>query len=135
MIKSTLTVVLLLFVSILYGQKKVNEGEKLVFVYYKNKPHNLIVIPNTGKFKSFKIYRKLPTDSAFVQVAEKKKPLLPMRYNITPYAVTWEDDTNSSREIEYRIYAFDKNDEQICEMKLFWDGDKNPIDNKQENSN
>ena len=132
MIKSGLIITLLFFASHAYGQKSANEGEKIVFIYYKSRPHNFIVIPNTGKFKSFKIYRKSVSDSAFVQVAEKKKPFLPMRNNITPYAVMWEDNASSSREIEYKIYAFDKDAEQICEMKIFWEGDEEKTINKEE---
>lgn len=120
---------LLFTVTVVFGQKQATDPEKIVFVYYKGRPHNFIVIPNIGKFKSFKIYRKQATDTSFVQVVEKKKPLLPMRNNITPYAVTWEDDGSSSRAIEYKIYAFSKEGEEICEMKIIWEGDKNSTAN------
>lgn len=125
MTKAALCFFLFIIPYLAFAQKQTIEGERIVFVYYKDKPHNFIVIPNIGKFKSFKIYRKQETDTSFVQVAEKKKPLLPMRNNITPYAVTWEDEAGSSRKIDYKIYAFGKNDEEIGKMKIIWEGDKN----------
>lgn len=107
-----------------YGQKDIKEGDKIVFVYFENRPNNLIVIPNIGKLHTFKIYRKQKNEKDFLLVATKTKPPLPMRYNVTPYSVTWEDKEIHSREIDYKVVAFNKKEEQLCEMNIVWEDKK-----------
>ena len=91
------------------------------FVLYENQTSNLIVIPNLGKYHTFKFFRKNKEDSEYELVTIKKKPPLPMRYRMTPYEVKWEDTGVHSREVEYQIIAFKKNGEEICTMKIIWD--------------
>ena len=107
----------------LFGQKKIDSSGQVVFVYYENRKTNFIVIPNIDRLHSFKIYRKKQDDSTFIQVAERKKPPLPMRHNITPYGVTWEDKDYHSKEVEYKVVAFDKKDNEICKMNVIWEKD------------
>jgi len=102
-----------------FGQNDVKEEDKTAFVLFNNVTKNVIIIPNLGKLHTFKIYRKLKEESDFQLVATKKKPPLPMRDNITPYGVTWED-TLHSRDIEYKIVALNKKGEELCEMKVIW---------------
>ena len=61
------------------------------------------------------------TDTTFVQIAEKKKPPLPMRYNISPYSVTWEDKEYNTSDLNYRILSYDKKGKEICELKVIWE--------------
>ena len=107
----------------LFGQKKIDTTRSLAFVFYKDKPSNLIVIPNIEKYHFFKIYRKTNVDTSFLFVVEKKKPPLPMRYNISPYSVSWEDKDYHTREVNYKIFAFNKRGMQICEMTIIWETD------------
>jgi hypothetical protein len=44
-----------------------------------------------------------------------------MRYNITPYAVTWKDPEYHDREVEYGIVACDKGGTELCEMQIVWE--------------
>lgn len=104
-----------------FGQKQISKSEKLVFVYHEKRAHNFIVIPNTGKLHSFKIYRKESRDIAFQFIVEKKKPLLPQRYNVTQYGVTWEDTGYHSRDVDYKVIAFAKGGQELCEMTVMWD--------------
>ena len=109
------------FVSLIaFGQKEISPGDKLVFVYYENRPHNLIAIPNMGKLYSFKIYRKQTGDTTFQFIIEKKRPLLPMRYNMTQYGVTWEDIGYHSKDVDYKVIAFDKAGKELCIMNVMW---------------
>ena len=110
-----------LLTTTLCAQKKIDSSGQVAFVYYENRPTNLIVIPNIDKLFSFKIFTKKPTDQIFVLVGEKKKPLLPMRYNISPYAVTWEDKHYQGTEIEYKVIAFDKKGVEICSLNVIWE--------------
>jgi len=111
---------LLAIFSLTSGQRTIKEGDKVVFVYVENRPNNFIVIPNIGKLYSFKIYRKLKDENDYKLVATKTKPPLPMRYNVTPYGVTWEDKESHTRDIDYKVIAYDKKDIQICEMVIIW---------------
>jgi hypothetical protein len=103
------------------GQKKIDSTGQVAFVYFEKRKTNLIVIPNVDRLYSFKIYRKAGTDTLFVQVGEKKRPPLPMKYNITPYSVTWEDKEYNTADVIYRILAFDKKGTNICELKVIWE--------------
>ncbi len=107
-----------------YGQKNIKEGDKIVLVYYENRPNNYIVIPNLGKLHTFKILRKLKNENDYKLVTTQKKPPLPMRYNVTPYSVTWEDTEFHTRDIDYKIIAFNKDGEELCEMKIVWEEKK-----------
>jgi len=121
-------IILILFLTTIiyasYGQKEIRAEDKIVFVYYENEPNNLIVIPNIGKLHTFKIYRKLREENEYKLVVTKKKPLLPMRYNVTPYSVSWEDTGFHSREIDYKIIALNKKGVELCEMKVIWQDKK-----------
>ena len=119
--KKYLLLILTLVSLTLFGQKKIDTTRQIAFVYFQNRKTNLIVIPNIDRLYSFKIYRKTKIDSSFAQVAEKKKPPLPMRYNVSPYAVTWEDKENNTTDIEYKILSFDKRGDEICELKIIWE--------------
>lgn len=77
-----------------------------------------------GKFHSFKVYHKLKTETEFKFVAEKRKPRFPLGYNSFPREVKLEDTKFHSREIDYKIIAFDKRGLEICEMKIIWDEEK-----------
>jgi hypothetical protein len=125
--RKLLTFIFICFSLIVFGQKKVDTLDKVVFVYYENRKTNFIVIPNTGKLYSFKIYRKPKDDTLFVQVAEKKKPPLPMRYNVTAYGVTWVDKEFHTREVDYKVIAFDKKGNEICEMYVIWENDSSAL--------
>lgn len=120
--KTHLIAITFLFISLnSIGQKNVDTTQQVAFVYFENRKTNFIVIPNIDRLSTFKIYRKLNTDSAFIEVAVKKKPPLPMRYNVTSYGVTWEDKEYNTRNIDYQIIAFDKKGNRICELKIMWE--------------
>jgi len=104
-----------------FGQKKIDTAKQVAFVYFENRKNNLIVIPNIDRLYSFKIYRRQKSDTSFVQVAEKKRPALPMKYNVTSYGVTWEDKEYNMPDIDYKIVSFDKGGKQICELKVMWE--------------
>ena len=117
----------LLFISILtfgYGQKEIKSKDKIVFVLFEKQVKNVIMIPNYGKLYKFKIYRRISSNDEFKLMTEKKKPPLPLRYNVTPYGVTWEDPDYHTRDIEYKILAFDKKDNELCEMQIVWEEKK-----------
>src|SRR6476646_5784119 len=103
------------------AQKKIDSTRQVAFVYFENRKTNLIVIPNIDKLYSFKIFRRTITDTSFVQVAEKKKPPLPMRYNITPYGVTWDDKEYNTPHVDYKILSFNKQGDRICELRVMWE--------------
>lgn len=126
--KLFLPLIVTFFPAIVFSQKLVDPVGQLAFVYYQNRQTNLIVIPNIDKLNTFKIYRRSINDSTFVQVAKKKKTPLPMRYNISPYSVSWEDKEYHSKEVEYEIIAFDKKGNEICKLNVIWEKDpaKNP---------
>jgi hypothetical protein len=131
--RKILIIVFICFSLFAFGQKKLDTLSKIAFVYYENRKANFIAIPNTGKFYSFKIYRKTKDDTLFVQVVEKKKPPLPMRYNITPYGITWVDKEYHTREVDYKITAFDKKGNEICKMYVMWENDSSKEIPKNEN--
>ena len=110
--------------SLTNGQERINPGYKLAMVYYENHDKNFILIPNMGKFWSFKVYHKLKTETEYKFVGEKRKPRLPFGYISFPYEVKIEDTAFHSREIDYKILAFDKRGREICEMKIIWDEEK-----------
>ena len=129
------TITLLFLTKVTFGQKKIDPGDKLVFVYYEKYPKNFILIPNVGKLHSFKIYRKLKSesDSSFKFMAERKKPPLPMRANSpAPWGVNWEDPDYHSRDIDYKVLAFDKDGNELCQMQIIWEEEKGKPDTKQE---
>jgi len=103
------------------GQKKIDTAKQVAFVYFENRRTNLIVIPNIDRLYSFKIFRRTKTDTLFALVAEKKKPPLPMRYNITPYGVTWNDTEFNTTDVDYKVISFDKKGNRICELKVMWE--------------
>lgn len=123
--KQTIFLILTFIFSInTFAQKEIKASDKIVFIYYENPKNNLIVIPNLGKFHTFKIFRKQKSDTSFVLVAEKKKPPLPLRYNITQFAVSWEDTEYHTRDIDYKILAFDRKENELCEMQIIWEKNK-----------
>jgi len=103
------------------SQKHVDSSSQIAFVYFKNRQTNLIVIPNIDKLSSFKFYRKAIGDTAFVLVAEKKKFPLPLRNNVSPYGVYWEDKDYHTKDVEYRIIAFNKKGNEICKLNVIWE--------------
>jgi hypothetical protein len=120
----SLSILMALLTSLTFGQEKKDPKDKLVFVYFENREKNLLVIPNTSRLHTFKIYSKLKSDTTFILVAEKKKPLLPMRYNISPYSVSWQDPTYHTRNIVYKVLAFDRKGNELCEMTVIWEREK-----------
>lgn len=113
-----------------FGQNNIKPGDKIVFVYYENRPKNFILIPNVGKLHTFKIYRKLKgeNESEFKLITEKKKPALPMRENSpAPWGVRWEDPDYHSRDIDYKVLAFDKKGNELCQMQIIWEEAKGDI--------
>jgi hypothetical protein len=100
--------------------QQIREIDKVVLIYYQNRPNNLIIIPNTGKLPKFKIYRKLKSETEFRLVAIKNRPPLPMRYNVTQYGVSWVDKEFNTQDVDYKIIACNSNDETICEMDIIW---------------
>jgi hypothetical protein len=105
-----------------YAQKEINPNYKIAYVILENRYTNFILIPNQGKFHSFKIYRKLKADTSFVFLEEKYKPILPIKNEVgTPYGVSWEDPKFHSREVDYKVIAFDKKGNQLCEMQMIWE--------------
>jgi hypothetical protein len=105
------------------GQETINLGYRLAFVYYEDHDKNLILIPNMGKFYSFKVYHKTKNETEYEFVGEARKPRLPFGYSF-PYQVKLADTKFHSREIDYKILAFDKSGREICEMKVIWDEEK-----------
>lgn len=97
--------------------KNFREKEQIAFVYLGVKDGNKIVIPNFEKLSAFKIYRKTGDLGDFQFVAKFKKPKLPMRYKISPYAVEWTDEGNSSLQTQYKIVAVDNADVDLLEVK------------------
>src|SRR5687767_3429783 len=117
----------LLFINILtlsYGQTKIEAKDNIAFILFEKQDKNAIVIPNYGKLHKYKIYRRISSNEEFKLVTEKKKPPLPLRYNVTPYGITWEDPDYHTRDIEYKILAFDKKDQELCEIQIIWEEKK-----------
>ena len=113
----------LLFITVLklsYGQQKIQAKDNIAFILFEKQDKNAIVIPNYGKLYKFKIYRRISSNEEFKLITEKKKPSSPLRYNVTPYGVTWEDPDYHTRDIEYKILAFDKKDKELCEVQIIW---------------
>lgn len=110
--------------SLASGQTKVNQGTRLAMVYYENRKENFSLIPNMGIFYSFKVYRKTKKEIEYRFVAEKRRPRLPLGYVSFPFEVKLKDNEFHSREIDYKILAFDKIGREICEMKIIWDEEK-----------
>ena len=103
------------------AQNKNDTASQVAFVYFENLKGNLIVIPNFGKLYSFKLYRKAKEDSLYQEIAELKKPALPERRFGTPYSVGWPDKGVHTRNVDYKVIAFDKNGGRICELHVFWE--------------
>jgi len=57
--------------SLANGQKPITPGYKLAMVYYENHDKNFILIPNMGKFHSFKVYHK-PKQRLNTNLLERK---------------------------------------------------------------
>ena len=47
-----------------------------------------------------------------------------------PWGVKWEDPDYHSRDIDYKVFAFDKNGNQLCEMQIIWEEEKEKSDDK-----
>ena len=124
MAKIYLITILLTIFSFAKGQERINLGCKLAAVNYENRDKNFIVIPNMCKFHSFKVYHKPKTEPEYKFLGEKRKPRLPLGNNHFPYEVGLVDTKYHSREIDYKILAFDKRGREICEMKIIWDEEK-----------
>jgi len=119
-----ITTLFLFYFKVSVAQENIKPEDKIVFVYYENLSKNIILIPNVGKLHAFKIYRKLKSEneSEFKLMAEKKKPMLPMRENSpAPWGVKWKDPDYHSRDIDYKILAFDKSGNELCQMQIIWD--------------
>lgn len=117
----------LLLISILrfgYGQGEIEVRDNIAFVLLEKQDKNTIVIPNYEKLHKFKIYRRISSNHEFNLVTEKKKPSLPTKYSVTPYGITWGDPDYHTRDIEYKILAFDKKDKQLCEIHIIWEQKK-----------
>jgi hypothetical protein len=108
----------------LFAQDEYTTADKLVYVKLEGYERNYIVIPNHASFNNFKIYRKLKGEQEFRLIDKKNKPLLPVSNDYSPYAVFWTDPDSLSRNIEYKILAFDKDDKQLCEMEIIWEKEK-----------
>ena len=124
MTKICWTTIFLTVFSIANGQEAVDLGCKLAAVAYENHDKNLIRIPNMCKFRSFKVYHKLKTETEYKFVGERRKPRLPLGHGSFPYEVRLEDPEFHSRDIDYKILAFDKRGREICQMKIIWDEEK-----------
>jgi hypothetical protein len=109
----------------LFAQSGKDTASQVAFVYYENLKANLIVIPNFGRLYSFKLYRRAKEDSSYQEIAELKKPALPERRYGTPYSVGWPDKGVHSRNVDYKVIAFDKNGGRICELRVFWEKSPN----------
>ena len=108
------------------AQKKIEHTHKIVFVYFEKYEKNYIVIPNFGKLYSFKIYRKLKNESDYQFMIEKRRPSIQVRSNWPgTRSVHWKDPDYHSRDIDYQIFAFDKLGNELCEMEIIWEKDKN----------
>src|SRR5450631_2497557 len=105
----------------LVAQNKIDTTGQLAFIYYEKLKGNLIVIPNLDKLYSFKLYRKAKEDSLYQEIAELKKPALPERRFGTPYSVGWPDKGVHTRDVDYKVIAFDKKGGRICELHVFWE--------------
>ena len=109
----------------LVAQKRIDTTKQVAFIYYENLNANLIVIPNFDKLYSFKLYRRVKEDTLYKEIAELKKPLLPERYYGTPYSVGWHDKEVHTRNVDYKVLAFDKTGGRICELLIFWEKKSN----------
>jgi hypothetical protein len=107
------------------AQTKIDTTGQVAFIYYEKLKANLIVIPNLDKLYSFKLYRKVREDSLYQEIAELKKPALPERRYGTQYSVGWPDKGVHSRNVDYKVIAFDKNGGRICELHVFWEKSPN----------
>lgn len=116
-----ISIVALLLLCIAVGcaatAKNFREKKQLALVYLGAEEGNLIVIPNLDKLPAFKIYRWNEGEERFEFVVRLKKPLLPMRYRISVYAVEWTDKGNSDLWARYKIIAVDKDDNELIEVK------------------
>jgi hypothetical protein len=93
------------------------ERKQLALVYLGAEGGNRIVIPNLDKLPAFKIYRWNEDEKGFQFVIRLKKPWLPMRFKVTPYAVEWTDKGNVDLLTIYRIIAVDKDDNELIEVR------------------
>jgi len=124
-IKTILWIVILSIISYTsFGQKNIKDVTEIAFVYYVNRPYNIIVIPNIGRLHTFKIYRKTENDNEYKLAVVKKKPPLPMRFRVTPYGVIWKDKYFHTRDIAYKVIAFNRKGDELGEMKIIWDENK-----------
>jgi len=113
----------LLFISILklgYGQQEILPKDNIAFILFEKQDRNAILIPNYGKLHKFKIYRRISSNDEFKLVTEKKKPPVPLKDNVTPHGVTWQDPDYHTRDIEYKILAFDKKGKELGEVQVIW---------------
>lgn len=114
----------------IFAQKELKPSHKIAFVIFENRYTNFILIPNLGKLHSFKIYRKQKNEVDFKFIDEIKKPILPIRNECGPgYAVCWEDPKYRSRDVDYKIVAFNKKGVEICEMIIILEKENEVIDN------
>lgn len=121
--RKTQFVLLFCILTLVGYNQTISETDKTVFCYFENRPHNFIVIPNfRGNLHHFKIYRKLKTDTAYTYILELKKPAIPLRSNKPGvYSVSWEDLDYHSREVDYKILYYTKNEKETGEMEIVWE--------------
>jgi hypothetical protein len=105
----------------MFGQRLIDSTKQIAFVYFKNRNANLIIVPNIERLHTFKFYRKSITDTAYLQVAEKKKPPIPLKTNFPTYGVSWEDTLYNTNDVDYMIIAFDKKGKEICKITVIWE--------------
>jgi hypothetical protein len=61
----------------------------------------------------------------YIRRLKKKKPALPERRYGTPYSVGWPDKGVHTRNVDYKVFAFDKKGQRICELRVFWEKSPN----------
>jgi hypothetical protein len=44
-----------------------------------------------------------------------------------PWGVKWEDPDYHSRDIDYKVLAFDKKGNELCQMQIIWEQTKDNI--------
>jgi hypothetical protein len=116
-ISITIFVVLLMLQSCASTPATIAPEMQFGYVLIGGEDGNQIIIPNLDEVPAYNIYRQKSDDTTFIFIAKEKRPPLPMRYRISPYAVEWADG-GFRTPTKYKAFGLKDNGTEWFEVKL-----------------